>query len=587
MVKTRAAALATDNPLRAAFLACRSNFISAAVFSALLNVLYLAPTLYMLQVYDRVVQSGSVMTLIFLTMVLLATIATLAMLDRVRSRLMVISSAEIDHAIASPVLETLLARRTAKVGRVRQAMREFDGLRQIVSGPAVLALFDAPWAPIYVAVCFLIHPILGAVALIGALSLVGLAILAERMTKTQVKRSTEMSTAAYAAQDGSIYAAEVVRGLGMRDALVRKHMDERRDALSMQLGSANTAGGFSAVTKFVRLSLQSLALGTGAYLAINRLISPGSIFAASLLVSRALAPIEQVLGSWRSLQQARNAYGLIEDLLQGGFDHRDRTLLPPPQGHVQFESVTVVHPAGEALIFHDVSFRASPGEVIALLGPSGAGKTTLLKVIAGLLPPDRGIVRLDAASINDWDQERLAAHIGYVPQDSGLLQGSIRDNISRFQAYAAGGPDPATLDARTVEAARAAGAHELILQLPQGYDTVLGQTGAGLSAGQSQRVALARALFGAPSILVLDEPNAHLDHEGERDLVRILEDNKRRGAVAFVAAQRPGVLAAADKIMLLRNGRLDMFGPRDEVLKRLTAPSPSSADLREQAAASS
>ena len=553
--------------LGSALAACRAHFLWAAGFSALLNLLYLAPTLYMLQVYDRVVASRGQMTLLFLTLVLAFAIATLSALDALRSRLFVRASIRLDRLLAGPILDATLARPAASGDvRTRQAMREFDTLRQTLTGGAAMSLFDAPWLPIYILVCFLLHWLLGLMVLVGGGVLLAVTWRNELATKARLQRASEAANYAYVSQEQSAAAADVVRALGMRRAMVERHLTERETAARLQAESSFATGGYMAVTRFVRLFLQSLALGVGAWLAIEGKISAGAIFAATFLVARALSPLEQLLGAWKSLGQARNAWRSLNDLLQSAPDTR-LTTLPPPEGSIEVERLVVMRPGGEGAILQGVSFSVSAGEVVAIVGPSGAGKSTLARAIAGAGGGYGGAIRFDGAEMADYDPERLARRIGYAPQETTLFSGSVRDNIARFSGFDSESAE--AVDLRVIEAAKASGAHEMILHLPHGYDTVLGWGGSGLSAGQAQRLALARALFGGPRLLILDEPNSHLDSEGELVLLNALREQKAKGVAALVIAHRTGVLAVADKVMLLRDGRIDLFGPRDEVLARL------------------
>lgn len=556
-------------PLGGALRACGRHFAWAFLFSALVNILYLAPTLYMLQVYDRVMATGGVMTLLFITVVVLVALFTLAALDGMRSRLLVRAGLRLDRMLAGEVLGRLISRAKAgaRAPRVGQAMREFDNFRQTLAGPGVLSLFDAPWTPVYLLFCFILHPVLGAITLAGGLILLVLAVLNERSVKPKIQKAGEAAASAYLAQETAANSAEVVKALGMRNALVARQLTDRTTATEMQAEAAFAGGKYSGAIKFTRLALQSLALGVGAWLAIERQISAGAVIAASVLLSRALQPLEQLVGAWSGVVQGRAAFQTLVQLFTEYPPEAPRTQLPRPKGLVQVEQVGVR--AGDAMILKGVSMSIQPGEVVGLIGPSGAGKTTLARVVAGALEPDYGTVRLDGADLQDWEPDRLARHVGYLPQDSILFHGTIRDNISRFEGFTGG--DPAEIDARVIAAAQAAGAHEMILRLPKGYDSMLGMGGRGLSSGQSQRIAFARAIYGEPAMIVLDEPNAHLDAEGEGALMRTLLELKARGAAVLLVAHRTGILNAADKMIVIRDGVIEMFGPRDEVVGRLQA----------------
>lgn len=556
--------------LKLALAKCRTHFVAVGIFSALLNLLFLVPMLYMLQVYDRVVPTRGGGTLLMLTLVLLLGLITLALLDWIRSRLLVRASIRLDREVAGVLLDTTLARPDGTIDAIaRQAMREFDALRQAITGPVLLALCDAPWAPIYVLVCFLIHPLLGLLVLAGALILAGLAWANERGTSARLRSANDAAAHAYASQEQVLAGAENVRALGMRGEMVGRHIQERGVMLSLQTQASLTAGGLVAGSKFLRLTLQSLALGLGAFLAIRGSISVGSVFAASFLAGRALQPIDQILAAWPTLVRARAAYAKVDDLLRRGPASTALTQLPAPAGRLDVEQITVGRTM-ETRILTNVGFKVEPGEVVTIVGPSGAGKSTLLRVIGGALLADAGTVRIDSARTTDWDPDKLGKFIGYLPQDVSLFAGTVKENIARFDTSE--GRDE--IDERAVEAAGAAQAHDMILRLPSGYDTMLGWGGRGLSAGQAQRIALARALYRTPPILLLDEPNAHLDAEGESQLLQTIAAAKAAGAAVLIVAHRMSVLAVCDKILILRDGIVQAFGPRDEIISKMQTPPP-------------
>jgi ATP-binding cassette subfamily C protein len=549
-------------PLASAFKACRPHFVGIAIFSGLLNLLFLTPSIYMLQVYDRVVPTGGLMTLAFITLAVAFALMTLAALDALRARLLVRASLRLDRQLAGPLLEKLMAR--SAPGAPVLGMREFDVLRQAISGQAALGFLDAPWTPIYVIIAFMLHPALGALTVFGGAILVVTAVFNERMTKARSQEANKATAAAYASQEAAAQNADIVRALGMRGALRERQLADRRLGLNLAGQAQFTGGGFAAFTKFMRLFLQSAALGLGAWLAVERQISAGAIIAASILMSRALQPVEQVVGSWSAVIQARGALQTLAELFAAGDRETPRTQLPAPKGALRFDKVSQRAPGVEAPVLKGVSFALAPGEVLGVVGPSGAGKTTLARLAVGAITPDAGAVRLDGASLADWDPDRLGRHVGYLPQDSALIAGSVRDNISRFAIWR--GEDPVEIDAAAVAAGQAAGAHEMILRLPNGYDTLLAYGGRGLSAGQAQRVALARALYDVPALLVLDEPNSCLDTEGEMALAKAISDARARGASILIIAHRPGVLAIADRLLILRDGVVERVGPRADVL---------------------
>jgi PrtD family type I secretion system ABC transporter len=544
--------------------------IGFGIFSGLLNLLFIVPMLYMLLVYDRVVPTRGGGTLLVLTAVLLCGLATLAALDWIRSRLLVRATLRLEREVAGSLLRAMLARTDRPMDAVaRQPMRDFDTLRQALTGPALLALCDAPWAPIYIVISMMIHPALGLLVLAGACALAAVAWLNERATGKGLRGATEAAHRAYASQEQVVAGAENVRALGMREAMVDRHLRERASMLALQTRASFRSAGYVASSKFLRLTLQSLALGVGAWLAIDNKISAGAIFAGSFLMGRALQPMEQLLTAWPSLVRAGSAYRKLSELLDGATPSVALTVLPRPEGRIQVEQVTVGRSV-ENRILTNVSVTFQPGEVITIVGPSGAGKSTLMRVIAGALLPDAGAVRIDGARLADWETDRLGGYVGYLPQSVSLFAGTVKENIARF----ATDDDPATIDEQVVRAAHAALAHDMILRLPNGYDTMLGWEGQGVSAGQAQRIALARALFREPPVLLFDEPNAHLDSEGEAQLLQTISAAKARGATTAIVAHRLSVLSVSDKILVLRDGRVEAFADRDLLIARLHPSAP-------------
>lgn len=561
-------------PLAEALKACRSHFLWAAVFSALVNLLYLTPTLYMMQVYDRVVPTGGVTTLVLITAVAVFALAALAGLDWLRGRLMLRAGLRLDRMLSGKVLARVMDLQARSPNT--QALREFDNVRGAIGGQGMLALFDAPWTPIYLFCCFLLHPAIGMLTLIGGAILFALAWLNERDTRPRLGKAIQSQNSAYAAQEAIAGQAEVVRALGMRQSSIARQIEQRRLATAAQADAQLTGGRYSSAIKFLRLAMQSGSLGLAGYLAVKGEISPGAIIASSVLLSRAVAPIELLVGVWPTLVQAATSWKTMTDLFAGtAAVDKERTALPDPRGRLQVEAVTVKFPDTEAPQLRAVSFNLKPGETLGVVGASGSGKTTLARVIAGALKPQAGAVRLDGAEYEAREGDELARWIGYLPQVPSLFAGSIKDNISRFAAST--GVDQETVDREAVRAAMAAGAHELILRLPNGYDTVLGPFGQGLSAGQAQRVALARALYGDPVLLVLDEPNSNLDQEGEAALMQAILGAASRGAAVVIIAHRAGVLARVDRLLMMREGVVQLEGPREEVLARMRAASPKAA----------
>ena len=550
--------------------ACRGYMRFAAGLSALVNILYLAPTIYMLQVYDRVVATGGVLTLIWLTLIAAFALATLAALDAMRARILQRAGLRMERISAPAILNRIFLpmRRGSDSLANSQALRQFDAIRQAMSGPAAVAMFDLPWTPVYMLVACLLNPILGALVAVSA-GLVLLVTLAnERATAASAKQALRTMAASYAAQERLLGLAEVARALGMRRALVTMQLREREIGLEQMRVQQFASGSYSAIVKFLRLFLQSLALGVGAWLAVEHKISGGSVIAASVLMSRTLQPIEQVVSAWKQIQEARQAAETLGRIFEDGGAPTESFPLPPPEGDIRAEHVAVLLGSPPRPALAGVTFSLAPGEYLGVIGPSGAGKSTLLRALSGALPLDRGIIRFDGADLATWDLERLAPHIGYLPQDCALVPGSIADNISRFVRL---NGERDTSEA-VLAAARSAGAHAMIVGFPEGYDTRIGWNGEGLSAGQRQRVALARALYGDPKILLFDEPNAALDNDGETALTKAIADSRARGATIVVAAHRRAILESADKLLLLVNGTTQLFGSTRDVLRQLAPP---------------
>ena len=534
---------------------CKPHFVNVAVFSFFINLLSLAPTLYMLQVYSRVVSTGGVMTLVYLTLMLIMALGTLSFLDSVRSRLLMRSGVRIDKILAGDVLNHLYAR----IGNGRQMpgsalLREFDTFKQTLSGAGVVALFDLPWIVIFLSLCFYLHPLLGWLTMGGGACLAVITWLSERASYRYITQSAEAMSKAYQRQEATSQRADVVRALGMRRALVDLQLRERHSALDDQIRANLSVGGFSTTSKFLRQLLQSIALGVGAWLAIHQEISSGAIFAASLLMSRALTPMEQIINNWRSLIRGYNAFVSVDKALT---EHGEKVLtaLPRPKAEVKVEGLSIVHPEQKAYILQNIAFQVNPGEMLGIAGVSGAGKTTLARVLVGCDGYDIGTIRFDGAERKDWDPEVLARYVGYLPQDPSLFAGSVRDNICRFEEG-----DSDEIDQAVISAAKLAGVHDLILQLANGYNTMLTLNGQGLSGGQAQRVALARALYRDPPVVVLDEPNAYQDNVGEAALMEAMNSVCARGGSVIVIAHRAMVLGRVTRLLMLANGRVAFLG---------------------------
>lgn len=556
-------------PLAQAFRLCRKHFAYAALFSGFINLLFIAPTLYMLQVYDRVVPTKGLMTLLFLTLILLGGLAAMSLLDRIRMRLLLRASVQLEQTLTPTLLDATLGR--PDLPEATMAMRDLDAVRQTLTTPAMLALFDAPWTPVYLLVCFLLHPLIGILALVAGILMPLIAWANEKATRAKLDAAQKYANAVYARHDALLSGAEAVRALGMRTAMVSRQNSERHTIMAMQADATLSAGGFYAASKFTRQALQSLALGLGALLAVDGQISAGAIFASSFLISRAISPIEQLVGTWKTIVRARGGVASLSRLLSVTAIERNPTHLPAPKGAIELDQVVVFNQTRDGTILGGISLKVEPGQVVAIVGPSGAGKSTLARVLAGALPCDRGTIRIDGADLGDWEPERLGRHIGFLPQDSRLFAGTIKENICRFDAVI--DTDAERVDAAVIDAALKTRAHELILRLARGYDHVMSANGQGLSAGQAQRIALARAVYGSPALLVLDEPNSHLDGDGDEHLLAALAELKAEGKTIFVVSHNRSILPVVDKILLLRDGRIEAFGARDEVLARMVPQS--------------
>ena len=549
---------------------CRRHFVAAAVFSLLINLLYLAPTLYMLQVYDRVVPTAGKTTLLFVTLALALALLTLSLLDMIRNRLLVRASQRLDAILAPRILTQMMA---ADSSVAAQSMRDFDSVRTVMASPAIAAIFDAPWTPVFLAVAFMLHFWIGIMAIVAAALLVTLAWLNQRATQKHMEVATSAMASAHNSQQAAAVHGTTIKGLGMTGAMVERQLAHRRIALANMVHAQFSGSRLTATSRFFRLFVQSSALGLGALLAIAGEISAGAIIASSVLLSRALQPIESIIGAWSSLASARAAVNRLTRNIETLGEQRLYTALPPPEGLLKFEEVGLRGRDGRPILF-GLSFVAEPGHILGVIGPSGSGKTTLGRILIGAVQPTVGTVRLDGASLTDWNQDELGKHLGYMPQEPSLFEGSIKENIARF-SRASTADEAAAIDDAVVQAAKEAGVHDLILELPQGYDTLLGLGGAGLSAGQAQRIALARAVYGQPRLLVLDEPNAFLDQAGESALLTAVTAARARSATVIVIAHRRGLLAAADRLLVLEAGRPKMIGPTKDVVARLAGPTAS------------
>lgn len=568
-----------ENNLQAALRVCKSSFISVGFFSLFVNALMLVPTFFMIQVSGRVVPSSSVSTLVMLTLILTVLMLTLGSLEWVRSRIMVRISNRLDALLSHDVYRASFRRALDSGGMdaSAQSLNDLTSLRQFLSGNGLFAFFDAPWLPIYVAVMFMFHPLYGWVTVGCAIVLICLAVLNQRFTGKALVEANKENVAASLHTTKTLRNAEVIESMGMLHTLMSRWAHRQRKVLRLQSYASDKSGIITSVSKTFRQWTQSIMLAIGAYLVITHEITPGLLMAGSLLLGRALSPIDQMIGSWKGFVAARVQYNRLNETLDKLSAEPERMKLPAPQGHIQVENLIVTPPGAKTPVIRNISFVAPAGTVVGIVGPSAAGKSTLVRALMGVWAPQHGVVRLDGADISAWDKHELGPHVGYLPQDIELFEGSISENIARFEA----------IDAeKTVHAAKVAGVHEMILMLPDGYDTVIGSDGINLSGGQRQRIGLARALYGNPRLIVLDEPNSNLDDVGERALGVALQKIKETGATVFIVSHRPNILARLDRVMVLSAGTISLYGAREQVIAELAAQQAKTQQRVAQAAAS-
>lgn len=541
-------------------------FVHAWLFSFLINLLLLVSPLYMLQVFDRVLSSQSKATLLMLTLGALFALLVMAAFEVLRSRLLVQAGVAIDALLAEPVFMEML-RRSVKpdAGNSSSELRDVYTLRQFLTGNAVLAVFDAPWAPLFLLIIFVMHWALGVTALAGMLAVTALAVWDERTTRKQLLQANQISQDSTRFTNLAVRNGEVVNALGMQGAMAVRWRGFSDEVIRLQTGASNQAALIVSLSKFLRVFIQVAMLGVGAYLIIEQNLSAGVMMAATIILGRAMAPIEMAIGSWRNYVDARGSYDRLVRFFEGEPESGDQVQLPPPKGALSVERVVFSTANGSPPILKGVTFALEVGEVLGVVGPSAAGKSTLARVIAGVWQPQSGNVRLDNADLHLWPREALGQFIGYLPQDVELFSGTVAENIARMKL-------PGAHSQEVIEAAQLAGAHEMILRLPSGYETDIGEGGAVLSGGQRQRIALARALFGKPKLVILDEPNANLDSEGELALTAAIARLKEQQVTVLMITHKPALLANADRIMVLRNGVVELIGKRNEVLAKLIPP---------------
>ena len=560
----------TRNPrseLSAALAACRKAFIGVALFSALLNILYLTGSFYMLEVYDRVLPSRSVPTLVGITLLALVLFGFQGVLDIIRSRLLVRVGSALDGAVSARVHHVLMKLPLKGAGsQGLQPLRDLDQVRSFLSTVGPAALFDLPWMPLYLAICYLFHPLIGIVATAGGLILVVVALLTEIMTRKPSAEAAFHAGGRNSLAEANRRNTEAVHAMGMAGRRGVLWSDCNQNYMAAQQRAADIAAGFGGLSKVLRMALQSGVLGVGAWLVINQQATAGIIIASSILTSRALAPIELAISQWRGFVAARQSWRRLNVLLDKIPAEPTRLALPRPEHSLSVEAVSIVPPGTQRVVVQDVAFQLKAGQGLGIIGPSASGKSSLARILVGVWTSVRGGVRIDGAALDQWSSEALGPHIGYLPQDMELFAGTVAENIARFEPQAAA---PAIIAAAT-----AAGVHELILGLPEGYETQIGEAGAALSAGQRQRIGLARALYGDPFLVVLDEPNASLDSEGDEALTRAILGVRARGGIVVVIAHRPSALAGVDTLLVMQAGRMAAFGPKETVLKQALRPAP-------------
>ena len=568
--------LSAKNEIERALLGLKRTFVTVGVFSAISNLLMLTPSLYMLQVYDRVLQSRNEVTLLMLTLLMLGAYLISGALDLIRSFVLVRVGARFDMDLNKRVYTAAFEQNLKKSGgNAGQALLDLTHIRQFLTGNALFAFFDAPWFPVYLIVIFIFEPTLGLFALCGTAVLITLAYVNERVSRKPLAEANTMSIAAGNLATNNLRNAEVIESMGMLPNLLGRWFKLHGKFLHLQAEASEKAGIVGALTKFVQVSLQSLVLGLGALLVLENKMSPGMMIAASILVGRALAPVQQVIGVWKTWSSTRSAYERLTQLLQDNPERSAGMELPKPAGKLTVEGVVAAPPGGQVAVLKGINFAIAPGDVLGVIGPSGSGKSTLARLLVGVWPAANGTVRLDGADIFQWNKGELGPNLGYLPQDIELFGGTVSENIARF----------GEVDAeKVVQAAKRAGVHDMILHLPKGYDTMLGDAGGGLSGGQKQRLGLARAMYGDPSVIVLDEPNSNLDDIGEMALLQAVNDLRQRGKTIVLITHRTSIIGATNKLLLLRDGAVAMFGPSNQVLAALQEQNQKALQAQQQGA---
>ena len=537
--------------------------MAIGLVSGLSNVLMLTGAMFMLEIYDRVLPSRSVPTLIGIAILAGGLYVAQGLIDLIRGRLLVRIGSALDEAVSGRVFDTIL-RLPMKVARVSdglQPLRDLDSVRSFLSGLGPIALFDLPWLPFYIGICYLLHAWLGYTALGGAIILVALTLLTEMLTRRPTKAAASFAASRSELAQAGHRNAEAIVAMGMVGRMVRRWAEANRHYMAGQWSASDVVGGLGAVSKVLRFVLQSAMLGVGAFLVIHQEATAGIIIAGSILAARALAPVDLAIANWKAFAACRQSWQRLNKLLALLPPQQMPMLLPAPRERLTVESASATPPGSSKLVLQDISFKLERGSGLGVIGPTGSGKSSLARLLVGVWQPARGRVRLDGCTFDQWSSEVLGVHIGYLPQDVELLSGTVAQNIARFEPDA----DPQAI----VAAAKAAGVHELIIELGEGYETHVGERGETLSAGQAQRIALARALYRDPFLVVLDEPNSNLDAAGDEALTRAILGIRARGGIAVVIAHRPSAIAGVDLLLVLKQGRLQAFGPKDEILSKV------------------
>lgn len=548
--------------LQEAISLCKGSFATAGFFSLFINFLMLVPALYMLQLYDRVITSGSESTLLMLTLIMVVLFITMGALEWVRSKILVRVSARIETLLSERLFGATFkhALYTSGVGGSSQPLDDLTGLRQFLTGNGLFAFFDAPWMPIYIAVMFMFHQWYGWMAVGTMVILIILALINEKSTSKVLKEANDLSIQSRGLVNKNLRNAEVVDSMGMLNGIRDRWLTGTTKVLYLQAKASSRAGAITSTSKTIRMMAQSLVLGLGGYLVLQQEITPGLMIAGSILLGRALAPMDLMINSWKGFVAARGQYHRLNEVLKQVPADKEKMPLPAPEGQIIVDKVVIAPPGSKAAVIKSVSLDLAPGESLGIIGPSAAGKSTLARALLGIWPTMGGKVRLDGVDIFDWDRTELGPYIGYLPQDIELFEGTIGENISRF-----GEVEPEKI----VAAAKMADVHEMILGLPDGYDTTIGASGGVLSGGQRQRIGLARAIYGEPKFVLLDEPNSNLDEQGELALAKAISALKQQKVTTIVITHRPNILGVLDKILILADGQAVAFGPRDEVMSQL------------------